>query len=404
MSKPLIPLTIESPGFLGLNSQKSGSVLPVGWASVMENFIYDNLGRLASRKGTQQLNGTVVTSSPTIRQSHEYIDVNGTVLNIFAADNKIYKEASGTMTDISGTITTPTADDWQFANFNGWVVGHQADHAPIIMTSTAGSFADSGGTQHNGNMVLSAWGRKWTVLANTLYYSDLLIDNMTGGSSGNFDLSKFWPSGMDKAVALADFNGYLVVFGENSIIVYENPDDPTVMTIVEGVDGLGCIARDSVQVVGKEIMFLSNTGVRTLGRTIQEKSMPITDVSKNVRDELLALVVGETKVRIKSAYNSKDGFYVLSLPTAGVSFMFDLKFPNEDGTLKIGRWSIAPTAMHYSNGNILYTAITAGYLSKYFGYKDEVASDGTGGTAYLIDLEGVWNDFGQEVGPLVKLL
>ncbi len=406
MSKPLQPLTIEAPGFFGLNSQNSGSVLPPGWASKLDNFIWDDVGRLASRQGSQKINGTIVPgSTPVIRSSFEYIDSSGSKLNIFATDDKIFKEVSGTMTDISGSITTPTADNWQFANFNGWVVGHQAAHDPCILTTNGGTFADSGGTQHKGTNVLSAYGRKWTTLDDTLYYSDLIIDNMTGGSSGNFNLSKFWPGGMDEPVALADFNGFLIVFGKDSMIIYENPDDPTVMTIVEGVDGVGCIARDSVQVVGKEILFLSNSGLRTLGRTVKEKSVPMGDVSKNVRDELLTNVAAETTLAdITSVYNSKDGFYLLSLPTAGISYVFDLKFPNQDETLKVGRFDFAPTALSYSEGLVMWMGVTSGFLSKYTGYKDEVASDGTGGASYLSDFEGVWNDFGEQAAPLLKIL
>lgn len=408
MSKPLIPLTIEAPGFLGLNSQNSGSVLPPGWATKLENFVFDNVGRLASRNGSQQINGTIVPgTTPTIRSSFEYIDSSGSKLNIFATDNKIFKEASGTMTDITGSAGTTipiSADNWQFANFNGWCVGHQVGHDPCILTTNGGTFIDSTGTQHNGTNVLSAYGRKWTTLDDTLYYSDLLIDNMTGGSSGNFNLSKFWPGGMDEPVALADFNGFLIVFGKDSMIIYENPDDPTVMTIVEGVDGVGCIARDSVQVVGKEILFLSNSGLRTLGRTIQEKSVPLGDVSKNVRDELLKNVGAETLTEITSVYNSKDGFYMLSLPTTGTSYIFDLKFPNEDGTLKVARFDFAPTALSYSEGLIMWMAVTSGFLSKYTGFKDDVVAAGTGGNAYLADWEGVWNDFGQGAAPLIKIL
>lgn len=404
MSKPLVPLVIEAPGFLGLNSQNSGSVLPVGWATKLENVVWDDVGRLASRKGSQKVHANAITSTPKIRSMFEYVNATGTPLNIFAADDKIFKEASGTLTDISGSITTPTGDDWQFQNFNGTVIGYQIGHAPITMTTVGGTFIDATNTQKAGGMCLSAWGRIWTVFENTLYHSDLLINNMTGGSSGSFDLAKFWPNGQDQAVALADFNGFLIVFGQNSIIVYENPDDPTLMTIVEGVDGDGCIARDSVQVIGKEILFLSNAGLKTLGRTIQEKSMPIQDVSKNVRDEMLNLVNSETDVQIKSVYNSRDGFYLLSLPVSNVSFLFDLKFPNEDGSLKVARWGFAPTALSYTEALKMNMAVTDGFYSRYQDFKDEKASNGTGGTSYLMDFEGVWNDFGEEVSPLLKIL
>jgi hypothetical protein len=404
MAKDLVPLTIGAPGFLGLNTQQSGSILPPGWATKLTNFVFDDVGRIASREGSQQVNGTVITNTPTVKATHEYIDASGNVLHIVACDNKIYKEVSGTMTDISGTITTPTADNWKFVNFNGWCVGMQASHAPVVLTTTGGTFADSGGTQYNGETVLSAYGRLWTVSGNELKYSDLLLNNFTGGSSGAFDLSKFWPNGMDTATALVDFNGLLIVFGKQSIIIYENADDVSNMAIVEGISGIGCVARDTVQVVGNDVVFLSDSGLRSLSRSIQEESMPMTDISKHVRDSLVADFVDETSIEVKSVYNEIDGFYLISLPTAGKSYYFDLKFPNEDGTWKATTWDIAPTALSFSSANVMYMAVDAGYISKYTGYRDGDSSAGSGGSAYTIDYEGVWNDFGDEVSNYLKIL
>lgn len=404
MPKQLAPLTVAAPGFLGLNTQQSGNVLPAGWATKATNFVYDEVGRLACRNGSQQLNASALTSSPTIRQVHEYVDNSGNTLTILAAGNKIYKEVSGTMTDISGTITTPTADNWQFANFNDWVVGFQDNHAPIVLTTTGGTFANSGGTQYNGDMVLSAYGRIWTVVDSVLYYSDLLINNFTGGSSGNFDLAKFWPDGMDEAVALADFNGLLIVFGKRSILVYENADDVSNMVLVEGIGGIGCIARDSVQVIGNDIVFLSDGGIRTLSRSLTDGgSMPMGDVSKHVRDDVVGKAASETKGNIKSVYHESDGYYLLSLPASGLSYYFDLKFPNQDGSWKATTWDIAPTALHWTKDNTLKLAVDAGYLSKSVAFKDGLDSSGSGGSSYTIDYEGPWVDFGDEVANYLKI-
>jgi hypothetical protein len=554
MAKNLIPLTIGAPGFLGLNTQQSGNILPMGWATKLDNFIYDDLSRIASRKGSQQVLGlgeawtqnlltyseqfdhadwldpsttwtatanttvapdgtttadtiTFDTADPLIRHTvaaatgstfsvwvqvltgnvtdiqfdhgdgpytsvfdqlvngewarlkaenmtkgvsdfidikiygdigstvaiwgaqltetntllsyskteatthdtaifraiHEYIDTSGLKVNILAGDNKIFKEVAGVLTDISGTITTPTNDHWQFANFNGWCIGYQSGHIPIILTTTSGTFADGSGTMYNGSMVLSAYGRSWTVVGNTLYYSDLLIHNYTGGSSGNFDLAKFWPNGMDQAVALADFNGLLVVFGKESIIVYENADEVASMAIIEGINGIGCTVRDSVQVIGKEIVFLSSTGLRTLGRTIIEKSMPLTDISQHVRDDLLNNIAAETLINVKSVYNRGAGFYLLSLPTSGISYMFDLKFPNQDGTWKVSKWTIAPTALNYTEGLVMHLAVDAGHLSKYVNNIDSADYSGLNGTAFTLDFEGVWNDFGEDYANFLKI-
>lgn len=408
MPKPLQTLTVSAPGFFGLNTQQAGDILPPGWATVMSNIVYDDVGRIASRKGHRQVNGTAITASPTVQALHEYIDASGNVLNIVATDDfKIYKEVSGTMTEITGTITTPTAGYWQFANFNGLCVGYQAGHEPIVLTDTSSSFQDMSGylaaTAINGTAVLSGWGRTWTVLNNTLYYSDLLIHSYAGGSSGNLDLSQYWPGGMDVATGIAEFNGYLIVFGKESILIYENPDDVDNISLLETLSGIGCTARDSIKQVGTDLVFLSSSGLRSLSRAIQEKSMPERDISKHTRDELLKKVDRETPDAIKSMYVPSEGFYLLSLPATGQSYYFDLKFPNEDGTWKTTNWTLAPTAMMYSRDKQFYMALEDGYISTYLNYRDGANSSGVGGSSYNMDYEGVWNDMGEEVGNFMKI-
>ncbi len=405
MPKGLVPLTVAAPGYFGLNTQQSGSVLPPGWATILQNAVFDEEGRMACRHGSQQINATEISGFPTVEVVHEYIDNTGLKVNILAADNKIFKEVAGTITDVSGTITTPTANNWQFVNFNGWCVGFQENHAPIVTTSASTpAFADSGGTQYNGSMALAAYGRLWTVLDNTLYYSDLLINNFTGGSSGTFDLAKYWPNGMDTAVAIADFNGFLVVLGRESLIVYRDADDVSSMSIVEGISGTGCISRDSVQAIGKDLLFLSSTGLRTLGRTIKDESMPLTDISYHVRDDLLAKASSIDTSYIRSCFNRQEGFYLLSLPGVGLSYMFDLKKPNPDGSWRISTWDYAPTALMYTEGLDMLLSVGGGYLSTYSNFKDEIASDETGGSSYNINFEGVWNDFGEDYSSFLKIL
>jgi hypothetical protein len=398
MPQQLLTLSVASPGFFGLNKQLSGAVLPPGWSSEATNVIFDESGRVASRKGYKNRFTSNPTGTP--RAIHEYIDASGNKLVIFATNNAIYKDnGDGTFTDISGTITTPTADNWQFENFNSWCVGFQTGHAPIVITTTGGSFADSGGTQYNGDMVCAAGGRLWTAFGNTLYYSDLLINNFTGGSAGSFDLATYWPGGMDEAVAIKEFNGYLVVFGKDNIIIYDSA--ATTAAIVEAIEGIGCVARDSVQDIGTDILFLSRTGVRSLGRTIQEKSTPIRDVSKNVKDYVISLYLNESSP-IKSVYTPEEGFYALSFPSSGATIVLDLKAALEDGSLRATEWDIAPTAFHSTIDSTMYMAFTT-RVSEYSSYTDDAARDGTSGSSYQMLWEGAWNDFGEDARPFLKI-
>ena len=215
---------------------------------------------------------------------HEYIDASNSKSVIYVDDTAIYEENGSGVTNLTNSMVIAP---YKFVNFNGTCVGHHPAQVPIVATSVGGTFSTGSGTQYNGDDVLAAWGRLWVIdsSANTLYYSDLLINNFTGGSSGSFDLAKYWPNGMDTAVAIAEWNDFLVVFGRKAIIIYENPDDPTTsMAIADIIEGTGCLARDSVQQVGSDLVFLSGSGVKSLGRVVQEKSLPQRDISKNVRD------------------------------------------------------------------------------------------------------------------------
>jgi hypothetical protein len=58
--------------------------------------------------------------------------------------------------------------------------------------------------------------------------------------------------------------------------------------------------------------------------------------------------------------------------------------------------------MHYDKNNTFHLCTQAGYISTYTGYNDN-AGAGDVGDSYEMDFEGVWNDFGQEVGNFLKI-
>lgn len=411
-------MNISPPGFFGLNTERKGGLLPEGWCTVGNNCVIDKSGRVAARKGHRRTNTTAITSSPDVKSIHEYIDGAGNSVVICAAGNAIYSRTTTTLTDISGTITTPTADNWKFVNFNGNCVGFQTGHTPIVMTSTGGSFANItlSGTQQPSSTtdnVTAAFGRLWAIDGTDLKYSDALTNSAWNSV---FDLSTVWLSGMDEGIAVEEFNGHLVIFGTHSIVVYNNPWNPTgsgtldtsQMSLVENIDGVGCIARDSIQQVGNDIIFLSNTGVRSLGRTIQEKSMPLRDLSRNNKADLEISVSGAiNNSDIKSTYSQKEGMYLLSIPnvndTTGVIYYFDLRQTLEDGSSRMMKWDMYLTAMSTDLNNNTYFG-TPGYLSEYIGYNDAVDADGTGGSTYSLEYEGPWNVMKEDYSDFLKIL
>ncbi len=404
MAQPLQPLSIAAPGFYGLNTEASATSLEANWATTANNCVIDYSGRLAARKGWAQQTTTALTGSPWVEQLFEYEKDSSTRYILSCATvstvKKIYSSADdgaggiATMTDRTNTITPATGNNWKFVNLNGKVHGYQQGHTPIWWDGVAAGFVDAvatSGTLPQGNDAIAALGRIWSFdSTNTVVqYSDLLLPLAWGaGSAGSIDLKSVWAYGMDKGVALAMFNGNLVIFGEKSILIYTRPDlvGTSGMYLVEHIQGTGCIARDSVQQIGTDILFLSRSGVKSLGRTIQEKSGPLEDVSKNVRTTLLTYVALEDLTKIRSVYYEKENFYILSLPTtAKVDFCFNVSNAMQDGSARITIWNgINPHSWCWSKRGNLYCG-QGGVIGKYSTYLDNAST-------YLLEYKSPWLD------------
>lgn len=296
------------------------------------------------------------------------------------SNNKYYECTASTGTFLSGG-TEPT---WPTTDGNT-VVDNE-------VTWTCRSIPQS-------NECLAAYGRTWITdsTKTVVYYSDLLIPwDYHGGSAGSIDLKSVWVYGMDQIEALASFNGYLIIFGRKQILVYQNANDPNgTMALVENLRGIGCIARDSVQDIGTDLFFLSDTGIRSFQRTIQEKSMPMNDVSKHVRDYLMSFASTETASKIRSAYYEDQAFYLVTFPTVGVSFCFDVRSPLQDGASRCTYWdSINPTAMCVLRTGEMYFGMP-GVIAQYTGYNDDTDT-------YNLLYKTVWTNGGNTMIKIPK--
>jgi len=384
MAQQLQNITVAAPGFAGLNTQDSPISVDPSFAAVADNCVIDKLGRIGARKGWEAVssNGSsVLGSSRGIETIYEYIDNSGDKVVLSAGNNKVFKGTS-TLTDITPSSYTPSANNWKIVTLNNHVYLFQRGHEPLIGTDESGSFvletmsghSHSTGTAPQGNEVLAAYGKLFvadvTGNKHTVYWSDTLNGHAwTGGTSGSLDVTLVWPTGFDEITALAAHNGFLIIFGKKSILVYSGASSPASMTLTDTIEGVGCIARDSVQHTGTDILFLSETGVRSFGRTIQEKSMPMRDISKNVRTDLIHLVPLQTNP-IKSMYSSEEAFYLLTLPDSNTVYCFDMRTALPDGSQRATTWSgMYPLSFAVLEGGEIYLGISSGIV-EYKGYMD----------------------------------
>ena len=393
MAQALQTFSVQAPGFFGLNTQDSPLTLEAGYASIATNCIIDQYGRIGSRKGWSRVNSSSGNlGSNDVKVIHELVQLDGTLTVLFAGNNKLFKlDGSNAVVELTygggGTAPTITASNWQCASLNGITYFFQSGYDPLIYdpavsTTTYRRVSEKtgySGTVPLGNIVISAFGRLWvadtTTNNATITFSDLLAGhNWTGGTSGSLNVAQVWPNGSDQIMGLGAHNGFLIIFGKRQILVYSSPTTPSSLALSDSIGNIGCLSRDSIVTTASDIVFLSNSGVRSLMRTIQEKSAPLRDLSKNVRNDLMGYVSSENLSDIKAVYSEVNAFYLLTLPIAKQVYVFDTKAQLQDGSARVTTWdSIEPTALlSRRNGDLLIGK--KGYVGKYGTYYDHASS------------------------------
>ena len=384
MAQPLQSINLVAPAFQGINTEDSPLAQDTSFAEIADNAIIDRQGRLASRQGN-----SVITTNKTalgtdyIHNIHEFYDSAGNE-TIFSTGNNKILSGTTTLTDVTPGSYTITANDWKIVNFNDKAYFFQRGYDPLVHDNSNGlrTFTVANGSATNAtfkaNEVVAAFGRLFIAGNATndtvIYWSDLLNGNaFTGGSSGSIDVAKAWPNGADKIVALAAHNDFLVVFGEHSIIVYGGADSPSNMSIQDTISGVGCIDRKTIQNIGTDLLFLSDDGLRSLGRVIQEKSLPITDASRNVKQDLIAKLSSKTSPAT-SVYSPENYFYLLGLPDSNLVYCFDLRGRLENGAYRVTKWpSVNFKSFARDRNGDIYIGTVDG-IGKYNGYDDNNSS------------------------------
>lgn len=336
-----------------------------------------------------------VLSTADLQGMHRFIDITGTETIISWSDTAFYTGV-GTLSQITVTTdNTLTTGNWQCATLNDKAYFFQSGYKPMVYDPVGGTITDIedetdySGTVPQGNTVLSAYGRLWvadtTTDKMTVSFSDLLSGSDWGtGSAGSINLESILVKGTDEIVGLGAQNGQFIVFCKQNIVIFDDNTggasfDPATMRLIEVISRVGCVARDSIQNTGLDIFFLSEDGLRSLGRVIQEKSLPMRDLSANVRDDIVQLTQSETEADIKSVYSEDNAFYLLLFPAFNRIYCFDTRAPLQNGALRVTIWDsqtqtnmlALPNEVYFSQANGIadyatYQDNTSQYTMKYY--------------------------------------
>lgn len=414
MTAQLQPIDLVAPGFLGLNLQQSGSLLSPQYATKAENAVIDVASRLAARDGYTQDTTTDITGTPAVKTLFEYLTADGTSETIVAWDGGIGNDILDPEgNDISGSLTD-TDGRWWMQNFNDKVIAFQDGQKPAVYTGT-GNFAtvvESSGTaptSHNG-VGLAAFGRVWGLDsdAQTIKYSALLDETDWGGASaGSIDMANIWTNGTDEVTAIQAFNGSLVVFGKRHIVFWNDSQgsalglDPNFIAVVDIITGTGTLTQWSIQPVGQtDMLYLSRFGVQNISRVIQERSNPVGNLTKYVRDDLTAQLAQEDLTKVVSTYSPENGFYLLTFVDQGVTWVLDVRrrYIDDDREVVsiVTTWDLAPTSWLTKVNGTLHLGGTWG-VGSYGGSDDN-------GVAFRFTYNSPWLDLGEQVANRLKML
>jgi hypothetical protein len=329
------------------------------------------------------------TATVTITHSGVHATVTHASHQLTSGDTVIISGADQANYNGTFTVTVTGTNTYEYTMSSN-------PHADATGTITASWFK---GTPPQANTVLSAYGRIWVADTptnkTTVYWSNLLdgAEWREGiGTVGSLDISGILVYGNDEIVGLGAHNGRLIIFCKNNIIIMDDQSagkqylDPADMNLVEVITGIGCISRDSIQNIGQDILFLSESGVRSLGRTIQEKSQPMSDLTNNVRTQLMRDVRTENYENVKSAYSDYYGVYLLALPSQGLVYTLDTKRRLPDNTLRVSLWNNLDHTFWLSYDSTMYMSNVDG-ITEYTGYTDN-------GSPYTVSYYTKYFDFG----------
>lgn len=404
---PLDPQGLIGPGFLGLNTERAttaGYESP-NWALKLRNVVFDTEGFVSQRKGYTVETTTPMTNTPTVWKLHEHYQADQTTQLIAASYRagpviEFWMSADDgvTWSSITGSVSSTTVR-WKFVTLDDITFATAPGHRVYKYTG-AGNLTEIAGSPVTNGTIIAAYGRLWVGVDGTatVDYSGILDgEDWSGAGSGTLDLSKVWTQGQDTPVALGAFGATFVVFGARHVVLYVDGSgsvqgiDPDNMYVVDTIEGTGAISADAVVNIGEgDLWFVSQYGVQSLSRVIQEKVNPMVDVTENIAGYWKSLIVGEVGSigNVQALYSTKEKFALFLFQEQSLLVLIDTK-QWKSGIYRIATWHDLPyfSLLHRRNGDLFF-GLAGGEVAKYDTYRDD-------GVAFSVIYGSPWLDFGK---------
>ncbi len=127
----------------------------------------------------------------------------------------------------------------------------------------------------------------------------------------------FLPSGLHQSeeigvAAIGMYRGNLAIWSPSGVQIWQIDPDPSVMALIDSMEGIGSIHTKAVQSVSNDLFFLSSLGVRTVGIAVGSTNLAAGDAGIPI-DTLVQAEVNSTIDPIATYYPGA-GQYWLAFP------------------------------------------------------------------------------------------
>ena len=401
MAAPSQHISVVAPGNQGLNTELSPFQANQDFALRAENAVIDRVGRLSSREAFADhvTSSNIVGNYDIVRVTTlESDNIDDEVVFGIAGKGRIVRNKSVTAAGM-GSATSFDLGLTDFTEYVGVVVDGDAvkevpavsprnglancqlvpfkdsiyifskGEAPMVFSggsatklSDAPNYlppqTDSGviSQELDGDVACAAYGRLWVSGVggdyDTIYYSDLLIPEQwydgkapptdAQNTAGIINVAEYWPTGGDKIQGIAAHNGFLIVFGRHSVLIYSGAQgDPAAedgLKLEDAIRDVGLVNQDAMCNIGSDHLFVDSLGVRALGRVIQEKSSPLAEPSLNVATEIRTLI-DENSDTVRMFNMPRKSLAVCLFPELSMAYVFQLGQPSASGGLRVTLWT-----------------------------------------------------------------
>ena len=300
------PYVVTTSG--GLVLDRDVYTMPVGAASILQNF------EPSVKGGYRRIDGTTKYSATQVNGSNKVSGVAVFNSGVVAISGTAVKFSTGsTWSSVATQSSTPVRPRFEKYNFGGtdtivWVDGA---NTPTKWTGTGTGTALSGtGAPANATAVAAFKNHLFYAGASaakqqvqfTVPFDDT---DYTGTGSGNVKVDT-------EVVALKSFRESLIIFGKDRIykLTGSSSSDFAVAPVSRNI---GCSDGNSVQEIGGDLIFLAPDGLRTVAGTARIGDVELGTVSKQIQERINSIGfdnICSTVIRQKSQYR-------LFYPTTG---------------------------------------------------------------------------------------